>query len=146
MNDPATAMPGAGTQILTTLLTMFLGPLGAVMLSTWLAPEADLVHALAGVIAGAAWFLGFLAWLGGAFLSLLTRSGRKQARSGRPPKGTSGFIFTAAVGGAGAGVLTAIAADAFVASLLIIFLAFVSWGYVLHRLAKAGYLPFIEEN
>lgn len=138
-------MPSPGQQMLATFAAFLVGPIAIVYLVDYQAPGSDLVVAVSGLLAGATFFFGFFAWLGGALLSLFTRGGREQARSGQPPKGTIGFVICAVVAGALSGFLTALAGEGFMTPLWTVFAGFFAYGYALHRLAKAGYLPFVDD-
>jgi hypothetical protein len=144
MNDATT--PGTGAQMMVLLLVFLGGPIGAVSLSNHLAPDSELAPVLSGLLAATVLFGGMLLWLGLAVLSLLTRSGRTRVGAAEPPKGTSGFVWMAAICGSVSALVTAIRSEGSAGlSLITLMAAFVAYGYSLHRLARAGYLPFIED-
>lgn len=148
MNEPQTPdLPSAGVQMLTLLVCFLGGPIGSVYLTHWVAPTSELVPAMAGLLTGAVLFFGFFFWLGLAFLSLFTRSGRNRVHTGLPPKGTTGFVWTGVIAGLLLGLATGIVSErlGFFAAFGLLFGAQAAYGYLLHRLARAGYLPFIEE-
>ena len=137
--------PSPGTQLLAVLVSFLVGPIGALYLAVYLAPDGDFAQALSPLLTAATFFFGFFAWLGGAFLSLLTRSGRERVRSDQPPKGTFGFVLCGLMAGGIAGLLTGIGAPRFLGPAAIMFAYCMIYGYLLHRLAQAGYLPFMED-
>ena len=140
-----TENPSPAAQLTTVLATFLGGPLGALYLATYLAPDGDLAQAICPLLAAGIFFFGFFAWLGGAFLSLLTHRGRARVRADQPPGGSFGFVLCGLAAGSIGGVLAGIGADGFLLPAGIMFAYCTGYGYLLHRLARAGYLPFMEE-